>query len=237
MKKLRLDKYLSDVLPYSRAEVKKIITKESVTVNGVIETDCGYKLDPSTDKILCDGEETVYEPFRYYVLNKPAGCVTALSDDRFPTVMDYLKDINTKDLSPVGRLDKDTEGLLLITNDGKLSHDLLSPKKHVKKTYLALVDRILSAKEEEMIETGIDIGDDKPCLPAVIEHLPSLDKDGLFAYSLTITEGRYHQVKRMFEAVGSNVKKLTRTSFAALTLDDSLEKGSFKKISLNDILG
>nr|MCR4738928.1 16S rRNA pseudouridine(516) synthase [Lachnospiraceae bacterium] len=142
-KKIRLDKFLADSLIGTRAEVKKYIYHHKVLINGKMARDPSEKIDPENDVITYRGERVVFEPFRYYMLNKPAGVVSATNDRLSSTVIDLLSEINTKDLFPVGRLDKDTEGLLLITNDGKLAHDLLSPKKHVTKTYIALTDKML----------------------------------------------------------------------------------------------
>ncbi|MCR4922520.1 MAG: rRNA pseudouridine synthase [Lachnospiraceae bacterium] len=235
MKKLRLDKFLGDSLVGSRADVKKYIYWNRIKVNGKIIKDPGFKVDPERDEISYKDEKVLYEPFRYYILNKPSGYVTAIKDKDHPTVMELLKDVNTKDLFPVGRLDKDTEGLLLITNDGKLSHDLLSPKKHVEKSYIALSDRKLSPEDIKKIESGIDIGDDKPCLPAKISYLgeeKTTEKEGeLYSYELTIREGRYHQVKRMFKALGGEVIKLKRISFGRLKLGDDLKPGEYRKIT------
>lgn len=229
---MRLDKFLSSAGIGTRSEVKSILKKGRVRVNDVPVKDPSYTLDENSDSVLLDNEPVVYSKFRYYMFNKPAGCVSATKDGLSQTVIDYLKDANTKDLFPVGRLDKDTEGLLLITNDGKLAHTLLSPKKHVDKTYHAYVDKKLTEDEIDAFKSGIDIGDDKPTLPAKISFVDNADRPGLYLYEVIIHEGRYHQVKRMFEAFNGNVVYLRRVSMGPLTLDSSLEEGMYR--SLND---
>lgn len=229
---MRLDKFLSSAGIGTRSEVKSILKKGRVRVNDVPVKDPSYTLDENSDSVFLDNEPVVYSKFRYYMFNKPAGCVSATKDGLSQTVIDYLKDVNTKDLFPVGRLDKDTEGLLLITNDGKLAHNLLSPKKHVDKTYHAYVDKKLTEDEIDAFKSGIDIGDDKPTLPAKISFIDNADRPGLYLYEVIIHEGRYHQVKRMFEAFNSNVVYLRRVSMGPLALDSSLEEGMYR--SLND---
>ena len=163
------------------------------------------------------------------MLHKPAGVITATEDKAHETVMSLLGEDARKDFFPVGRLDKDTEGLLLITNDGELSHALLSPRKHVPKTYFVEVPEKLDLGQIEALEQGLDIGDDKKTLPAKIEILDDTH------IHLTICEGRYHQVKRMLKAVGSEVLYLKRVSFGTLTLDDTLEKGSYRPLTEEEI--
>lgn len=230
---MRLDKFLADCSLGTRSELKKIIKGGRVKVNGTVAKDSAMKIDENADSITLDGQEVSYEKMRYFMFNKPAGCVSATRDKLSDTVIAYLKDENTKGLFPVGRLDKDTEGLLLITNDGPLCHDLLSPKKHVDKTYIVVSDKALSDKDIALMEEGIDIGDEKPCLPAKLESI-SFDQEP--AYTITIHEGRFHQIKRMFEACGSKVLYLKRISMGKLKLDDNLAPGEYKKINLEDII-
>ena len=163
------------------------------------------------------------------MLNKPAGVVTATRDKKDRTVLDLIKTSKRRDLSPVGRLDKDTEGLLLITNDGKLSHELLAPGKHVSKVYEAEISGELPENVIDLFKQGLDIGDEKPTLPAQLEILSSQ------RIRLTITEGRYHQVKRMFEAVGCKVEYLKRISMGSLQLDENLKKGEFRSLTDEEI--
>lgn len=228
---MRLDKYLCDCGIGTRSEVKNYIAKGRVKVE---PSGADKKLKPEfavTDgmAVFFDGEPVVYEQFRYYILNKPAGYITATEDGKYPIVMELLTGVNLKGLSPVGRLDKDTEGLLLITDDGQLNHNMLSPKKHVDKTYFLRTDAKIPTSAVELFATGVDIGDDKLTLPAKLEIL----EDGLSA-RLTIHEGRFHQVKRMLEAVGCTVTYLKRETFGNLTLGE-LEVGEFKKIGREEI--
>lgn len=231
---MRLDKFLSSSGGGSRSEVKIILKKGRVSVNGTIVKDPAYNLDVNADTVLLDNVRVNYEEFRYYMFNKPAGCVSATKDGLSETVIDYFKGEITKDLFPVGRLDKDTEGLLLITNDGKLAHNLLSPKRHVDKTYLAYVDKKLTKEETDAFSAGIDIGDDKPTLPARIT-MSSDNEEGAYLYEVVIHEGRYHQVKRMFEAFGSRVVNLKRISMGTLILDSKLKPGEYRRLTRDEV--
>ena len=230
---IRLDKYLADSGFGTRSNVKLLVRSGSVLVNNKIVKDAGIKINTETDEVIVKGEKVCFEEFEYYMLNKPAGVITATRDKNDRTVVELIKSSKRRDLFPVGRLDKDTEGLLLITNDGPLCHDLLSPKKHVDKTYIVVSDKALSDKDIALMEEGIDIGDEKPCLPAKLESI-SFDQEP--AYTITIHEGRFHQIKRMFEACGSRVLYLKRISMGKLKLDDNLAPGEYKKINLEDII-
>ncbi len=229
---LRLDRFLTQCGVCSRKEAVQIIKSGIISVDGSVITSSDYKL--RTDSIVTkNGERLLYEKFVYYVLNKPAGVITATKDSSCKTVLDILDVPKKKELSPVGRLDKDTEGLLLITNDGKLNHELMSPRKHVSKTYFVLADTKLTGVNLEQITNGIDIGDDTPCLPANISYLG--DNDGAFSYELTVYEGRFHQVKRMFQACNSNVVFLRRIAIGQYLLPENLDPGEYVKITLSDI--
>ena len=166
--------------------------------------------------------------YHYYMFHKPAGCVTAVSDTQHKTVMDYMKNLTRKDLNPVGRLDIDTEGLLLITNDGMLSHELLSPTKHVPKTYFAKIEGIVTEEDVNLFAEGVDIGEKKPTKPAELKILRS---DTVSEIELTISEGKFHQVKRMFEAVDKNVVYLKRISMGNLVLDKDLKQGEYRSLT------
>ena len=229
---MRLDKFLCDCQIGTRSEVKKMIKAGRVTVNGTTQKTADIKVDEANDIVCIDNKTLKYEKYLYYVLHKPAGCVTANKDNLHKTVMDYMPNECKKDCSPVGRLDLDTEGLLLITNDGKLSHELLSPTHHVSKIYYAKLDKPVPQDAVRFFKDGIDIGDEKPTLPA---ELDILDEDFTSA-RLTIYEGRFHQVKRMFKAVGCEVTYLRRETFGSLTLEN-LPKGEYKKITINEITG
>lgn len=232
---IRVDKYLTDCGTGTRSEVKKLIQKGRISINGTVIKDPGTKIDLDKDIVCNNNEPVVYEQFRYFMLNKPMGCVSATKDNLSATVLDILKNENTKGLFPVGRLDKDTEGLLLITNDGMLAHNLLSPKKHVEKLYYVEADKKLSDENMTEMENGVDIGDEKLTLPSKIEFVG--DSQNKYCYNLSIKEGRFHQVKRMFEAFGSNVTYLKRLNMGSLILDDDLLPGEYRKLSEEEING
>lgn len=236
---LRIDKYLADCGIGTRSEVKKYIKAKQITVNGEVVVKPEQKIDENADVICFKGQSITYEKYVYYLLHKPAGCVTAKQDYVHKTVMEYFPDeIRTKDIAPVGRLDLDTEGLLLFTNDGPLTHHLLSPTHHIPKTYYAVLNKEVPEMAVELFKNGVDIGDDKPTLPAELTILPvSTYENGEDVYSaeLTISEGRFHQVKRMFEAVGCTVTYLKRLSMGSLTLGN-LEKGEYRKLTEEEII-
>lgn len=211
----------------TRSEVKAFIKKGRVTVNGETAKLPEQKVDETKDTVTLDGHSFSYQKYFYYMLHKPAGVVTAVRDHHDQTVLDLLVDAPGKDLSPVGRLDKDTEGLLLITNDGALAHRLLSPVKHVPKTYLVHTKKPVTSQMCEKLEAGVEIGDETPTAPAKTKLLSDTDC-GLL---LTITEGRFHQVKRMLQAVGNEVVYLKRLSMGALVLDETLSKGSWRALT------
>lgn len=261
---MRLDKFLSACQAGTRSEVKKYIRQKLVTVNGTTAISPEQKIDETSDKVCFRGCLLVYEPFVYYLLYKPAGCVTAVRDSSHKTVMAYLPQNLPKDVTPVGRLDLDTEGLLLLTNDGVFAHHIISPSHHLPKTYEAVLDVLVPDGAVEAFARGIDIGDDTPTLPAKLEILsedgrqePPLQiqqeaegvsrrraenaeeerakgvSDG-YKVRLTITEGRYHQVKRMFAAVGCKVLYLKRISIGGLTLE-ALAAGEYRKLSPEEV--
>ena len=236
---LRIDKYLADCGIGTRSEVKKYIKAKQITVNEQVISKPDVKVDENIDRICFMGKEIIYEKYVYYLLHKPAGCVTAKQDNVHKTVMKYFpEEILAKDIAPVGRLDLDTEGLLLFTNDGPLTHHLLSPTHHIPKTYYAILDKEVPENAVLQFEEGIDIGDEKNTLPAELNILPEeTDNDGNTIYSaeLTIHEGRFHQVKRMFEAVGCTVTYLKRLSMGSLTLGD-LPKGEYRKLTEEEII-
>ena len=306
---IRLDKYLSSMTGESRSIIKSEIKKGNVIVNGSTVLKAENKIDEIKDEVIYKGESVAYSKYAYYMFNKPAGCVSATKDNTCKTVIDYLKNEQVSGLFPVGRLDKDTEGLLIITNDGELAHKLLSPKKHVAKKYYARIKGNLPTDVEKRFEDGLDIGDEKKTLPARIEVLQnaktteSTDKltgkrdnmtgkrdnmtgktdnmtgntdnmtgntdnvtgntdnmtgntdnitdvvisdrsdalpdegPALFDSEVyvVITEGRYHQVKRMFKAVGCEVTYLERKSMGGLELDDTLRRGEYRKLTAEEI--
>ena len=232
---IRLDKYLADAGIGTRSEVKKYLKAGRVRVNGTAAGDPAAKIDEASDAVTFDGNAVDRDKFLYYMFYKPEGCVSATKDGLSKTVLEYLKGEPVKNLFPVGRLDKDTTGLLLITNDGQLTHRLLSPKKHIDKVYLAVCDRLLSADEMEHFATGLDIGDDKLTLPAAIEYTGIGEPYAEFTYKVKLFEGRYHQVKRMFEALGTKVLSLKRLSMGPLLLDDTLAPGEYRRLTEEEI--
>lgn len=230
--KLRLDKYLAEMNLGTRSEVKKLITKGQIQVNGTIVKKPELKLDPASDRVQYQGQEITYVIYEYYMLNKPSGVISATEDKRDTTVIDLIESRQRKDLFPVGRLDKDTEGLLLITNDGALAHRLLSPKKHVDKTYYAKISGEVTKEDIETFEKGVCIGEEKLTLPAKLVILKSGAESEI---ELTIQEGRFHQVKRMFQAVGKEVVYLKRLSMGSLSLDPSLKPGEYRKLTKEEM--
>ena len=222
---MRLDKYLSNMSVGTRSEVKDIIKAKRVTVNSKTVTKADFKVS-SDDEVLLDGNPITYEEYEYYILNKPSGYITA-NEDRFEKTVMELVHSKRKDLSPVGRLDKDTEGLLLITNDGQLNHRLLSPSRHVPKIYFVKTDGPLPENAKEILESPMDLGDftTKPAL------FKKISADASF---LTISEGKFHQVKRMYEKIGLKVTYLKRTGFAFLTLE-GLNTGEYRKLTQEEI--
>ena len=212
---LRLDKFLCDVKVGSRSQVKEYLKKGMVKVNGEVVKRPEFKVDEKKDGISFQGKEILYKRYVYYMLNKPKGVVSA-TRDACRTVTDLLKDTGYDDLFPVGRLDKDTEGLLLMTNDGNLAHNLLSPKKHVEKKYYVELERTLGEEDRKALETGVDIGEERLTFPAKVEQIT---ETSIF---LIITEGKYHQVKRMMQAVENEVVYLKRVAMGGIFLDENL---------------
>lgn len=229
---IRLDKYLADMGIGTRSQIKKEIRSGQVIVNGKPICRPELKINTDQDEVLFQGEPVTYEEYEYYMLNKPAGVISAASDRQETTVVDLIKDRKRDDLFPVGRLDKDTEGLLIITNNGELAHRLLSPKKHVDKVYFAKVKGIVTEDDIECFAQGLDIGDEKPTLPAELVICSSDEISGIL---LTIREGRFHQVKRMFQAVGKEVVYLKRLRMGPVTLDDSLKPGEYRRLTEEEV--
>lgn len=242
-KAMRLDRYLVEMNKGSRSEVKKMIKSGRVSVDGEICREAERKIQPSASEVSLDGKQVGYAAFEYFMLNKPAGVVSATEDGRHKTVVSLIEDAKRRDLFPVGRLDIDTEGLLLITNDGKLAHRLLSPKKHVDKTYFARVEGRLPEDAAEQFADGITLEDGTRTLPArlVIQKAAETAEEngktesGLSEIELTIHEGKFHQVKRMFEAVGCRVVYLKRLSMGSLRLDGSLAPGACRRLTAEEI--
>lgn len=226
---MRLDKFLVECGIGSRKEVKDIISNRMISKNGMIVTSPKENVDETKDEILYNGKILEYKEFRYYIMNKKAGYITAVEDPKEKTIMELLPDwVIRKDLAPVGRLDKDTEGLILLTNDGKLNHNLLSPKRHVEKKYYVELEKEINDENLEKLEKGVDIGG-YITMPAKAEKI---DSQKIY---LTIKEGKFHQVKKMLEAVNNKVTYLKRVSFGKIELN-SLELGEVKEIKIDDII-
>lgn len=232
---IRLDKYLADMSVGTRQEVKKYIRQGRVKINEDIIKKPEYKIREDEDKITFDGAPVAYETFEYYMLNKPAGVISATEDKRDKTVLDLIKEKKRKDLFPVGRLDKDTEGLLLITNDGALAHRLLSPKKHVDKCYYAKISGGVTEEDVRVFKERINIGTQEEPEWTMPEELKILEKGTVSRIRLTIREGKFHQVKRMFLAVGKEVVYLKRERMGALVLDEELAPGEYRKLTDSEL--
>ncbi len=230
---MRLDKFLADHGIGTRKELRIWIKNGRVKVNGVVVNKNDQQVNEKTDLICFDDKPLEKSGFRYFLLNKPQGVISATEDGKTATVLDLLCEENIKGLAPVGRLDKDTEGLLLITDDGQLNHRLLSPKKHVDKTYEVHLAREISSDEIERLVTGVDIGDDTNTLPAKVEQQEN-DTEGHPMILLTIQEGRFHQVKRMLQAVDNEVLFLKRIAMGPLVLPKDLEVGSYRRLTENE---
>ena len=234
---MRLDKFLVACAVGSRTEVKNFLKTGRVTVNGKKEKSAKLQINEDTDEICFDGQKLEYEEFVYYMMNKPQGVISATEDPKHKTVLDLLDDYaRVKEVFPVGRLDIDTHGLLLLTNDGKLAHSLLSPKRHVDKTYLAQVDGIMTDEDIETFAQGIPLKD-FTCQPAKLE-LVSIDREKEESLvRVTIAEGKFHQVKRMVAYCGKEVVDLQRLTMGTLTLDENLKRGEWRRLSKEELEG
>lgn len=233
---IRLDKFLSEMSGWTRSEVKKIVRTGSVTVDGNEVKKPETKIDEKLSIVRVDGRQIKYNKYEYYMLNKPKGFVSATTDREHKTVVDIISSSKKKDLFPVGRLDIDTEGLLLITNDGELAHRLLSPKNHVEKTYYVEVSGILDDVDVDAVEEGLDIGEEKKTIPAKMEILKTDIQNNISSCYLTIHEGKFHQVKRMMKKLGKTVTYLKRVSMGSLILDSKLKKGNYRKLTEQEII-
>lgn len=227
---MRLDKFLVEMNQGTRSRVRDLIRRGLVTVNGVPAKNADGRVDEEADIVCVQGRALSYQRFFYYMLNKPQGFVSATQERTAETVMDLLRPEDRRpDLFPAGRLDKDTEGFLLLTNDGELAHRLLSPKKHVDKTYRVSMEHELCREDIQRLEQGVDIGEDRLTLPAKVKQLEER------VILLTLHEGKFHQVKRMLKAVGNGVTALKRISFGGLTLDESLGSGEYRRLTEDEV--
>ena len=229
---IRLDKYLADMGVGTRAEVKKYVRQGKVKIDGRVVKSPEEKVDVEIQMVSYLDQLVTYKTFEYFMLNKPAGVISAATDAREKTVVDLIEEKKRKDLFPVGRLDKDTEGLLLITNDGELAHRLLSPKRHVDKVYYAKVKGVVTEKDVKAFSEGVSLGQGEMAKPAALEILTS---DEISEIRLTIQEGKFHQVKRMFQSVGKEVVYLKRLSMGTLVLDESLPLGAYRRLTREEI--
>ena len=226
---MRLDKLLAHCGFGTLKEVKTLIKNGYVKVNGEVIKKDKYHVDPVGDKVYVDDEQIHYQEFVYYMLNKPAGYVSATEDNIYPTVIDLIEENYRQDLFPVGRLDIDTEGLLLITNDGVLAHQLLSPKKHCPKVYYAKIKGVVTNDDVQTFLSGVTIDDDYQCQSAHLKILTTSDTES--EIEVEIYEGKFHQVKKMFKAVGKEVVYLKRIRMKNLTLDESLQLGEYRQLT------
>lgn len=230
--KLRLDKMLSHLGYGSRKEVKQLLKKKGVLVNGEAVRNGGQLIDPEKDQVLLNGETLIYEKYVYYMLNKPKGVISATEDTKHQTVLDLIGEEDLRpDVFPVGRLDKDTTGLLILTNDGPLAHELLSPKKKVPKCYLALVEGIVGQEDVSLFSQGFEIDGNEKVQPSQLIIKKKDEGRNQTEVSLTIVEGKFHQVKRMFTAVGKRVLTLHRESMGGLRLDKELRPGEYRRLT------
>lgn len=241
---IRLDKFLCEMQVGTRSEVKNLIRKGNVLVNDQTVKTAEQKIDEKRDRISLYGKPLVYKKHVYIILNKPSGIISATRDNREETVLDWIRNKEPenlylqRELPPVGRLDKDTEGLLILTDDGSLSHRLLSPARHVEKTYYVELKYQLTEQNLKQLESGVDIGEEELTMPAYTE--PSVSScyhspEAVSSCFLTITEGKFHQVKRMMQAVGNEVVYLKRVRMGGLILDESLAKGDFRELTPEEI--
>ena len=232
-KKMRVDKLLSNVGEASRAELKKYCKQGLISVNGKVINNPGVQVDSESDDIRFNGEKIVYREFVYIMLNKPDGYISATFDKYDPIVLDLIdQSYLVFEPFPVGRLDKDTEGLLVLTNDGQLAHRVLSPKKHVPKTYYAKIQGKVTEEDILAFEKGVILDDGYETMPSQLKILKS---DDMSEIELTIHEGKFHQVKRMFESVGKKVVYLKRLSMGKLKLDESLGLGEYRELTEEEV--
>ena len=231
--KLRLDRFLANQGCGSRSEVKRLIRTGKVMVNNLLAREEGLQIQPGLDRVVCLGAEITYQEFTYLILNKPAGVISATEDSRQPTVIDLLdRKYRQRGLFPVGRLDKDTEGLLILTNNGELGHELLAPKKHVAKRYFARISGEVTDQDQQAFREGIVLADGGRTLPAELEILQN---GASTEVNVVIYEGKFHQIKRMFHALGKEVLYLKRLAMGELQLDPAIEPGGYREMTEAEI--
>lgn len=224
---IRLDKFLTISAGCSRKEAKRLIVKGQISVNGDVVKKPETKIDENQAAVFLRGEKLGYEEHVYYMLNKPPGVISATTDTKDTTVTDLIRE-ESRDIFPVGRLDKDTEGLVILTDDGKLTHQLLSPKKHVEKEYYVEVDSTLTEEDVLHFKEGIDIGEKNITMPAKLDIISE------YSANVIICEGKFHQIKRMFKKNGKKVTYLKRLRMGAIVLDRELKSGEYRKLKENE---
>ena len=230
----RIDKILSNLGHGTRKEVKALLKKGKVEIDGIVVSDSAMKIDPNKAVIMVSGEEIKYRKYICLIMNKPAGVISATVDNHDETVIDLIdQEYHAFKPFPIGRLDKDTVGLLLITNDGELNHKLIAPKNHVDKVYYAQINKPVDEKDVATFRKGVILEDEYKCMPAILEILKA-DENGS-EVMVTIQEGKFHQVKRMFESVDKKVVFLRRMSFGPLKLDESLSEGQYRELSEEEV--
>ena len=231
---MRIDKCLADCGLGTRSEVKSLLKAKRITVNGKVVTNGKVQVNPETDEILFDGEKIQYEEFVYIMMNKPKGVVSATEDNLHKTVLDLIDPLYfKKGVFPVGRLDIDTHGLLLLTNDGELAHRLLSPKKHVTKIYQARVEGVMTEEDAVAFEKGIVLSDGTECMPARLDILSTTQDESIV--QIHLKEGKFHQVKRMVKACGKTVVDLQRLTMGPLKFDESLALGESRPLTEEEL--
>ncbi|MFC3927806.1 pseudouridine synthase [Streptococcus caprae] len=232
---MRLDKFLSEVGLGSRTEVKALLKKKQIMVNGKVKTSPKSQIDETRDQVTYQGQELSYEKYVYYLLNKPKGVISATDDPKHRTVLDLLDDrARQKEVFPVGRLDKDTHGLLLLTNNGQLAYAMLSPKKHVDKVYEAEISGLMTDQDVKIFADGIKLSD-HDCQPALLSIISSDETSQTCCVQITIREGKFHQVKRMVAACGKEVTDLKRLSMGPLVLDEHLALGLYRSLTSEEL--
>ena len=234
MEKIRIDRFLSSQLKISRAEAKKLLREGGVTVNGAVVTRPESQLDADADEVCAAGKSLRYKKHLYIMMNKPAGVISASRDPNAETVIDLLpEELRRPGLFPAGRLDKDTTGFVLITDDGQFAHDILAPRRHVPKNYTVWTRRRLTADEEARFRGGMAVGD-TVFREAELSLTGIEEETGRYVYSVTIREGRYHQIRIMFAALGAPVVSLRRNRIGGLTLDPSLAPGQARELTAEE---
>ncbi|MDC7951840.1 pseudouridine synthase [Liquorilactobacillus mali] len=232
---MRLDKFIADANGLTRSQAKKLIKDGSVSVNQKNIKQTKYQVDAKLDVVQLEGTTVIYQKYSYYMMNKPKNVVSATSDDSEKTVIDLIAETKRKGLFPVGRLDKDTTGLLLLTNDGELAHKLLSPKKHVTKIYQALIAGEVTEETIKIFAKGITLRDGETTKPAILKILATNSKKKETKVEISITEGKYHQIKRMFGAVSMKVQELKRVQMGNLKLDEKVNLGEYRELTSEEL--